>query len=288
MNLLQIAHKGALSILRDLPLGWQFRLGLRTSASIDEAVDYALRLTDSYLRLLSDRGIGPRGARILELGPGLDFAPQLALASHGANVVLADRFLAQWDRAYHDEFYRRFRARWHGPSSAIDAAIAAGGYPADAIACIAEPAEALTRVADASCDVVLSNAVLEHIYDLPAVCRSLARVTKPGGIGVHQIDFRDHWDFARPLEFLLFAPDSYQARITRGRVGRGNRHRLPDQLAQFRAAGFRIDQVEVTETASKAYLDDILPRLRAASASPYRERSAEELATLGARITMVR
>jgi hypothetical protein len=135
--------------------------------------------------------------------------------------------------------------------------------------------------------VVLSNAVLEHIYDLPAVCRSLARVTKPGGISTHQVDFRDHWDFQRPLEFLLFEPQSYQARVTRGRVGRGNRHRLSDHLAEFRAAGFRIEKVDPTETADKAYFDDFLPRLRA-SASPFRDRAEDDLAVLGARITMVR
>jgi SAM-dependent methyltransferase len=287
LNPFQIVSKGALSLLRDLPLWLQFRVGLRTSADIDDAVSYALALADIYLHVMKERGVAILGARVLELGPGLDFAPQLALASHGAHVMLADRFLVQWDAAYHPEFYRRFKARWNGPSAAIDKVIAVGGYPASVLTCMAEPAEMLTSVADASCDVVLSNAVLEHIYDLPAVCRSLARVTKSGGIGVHQVDFRDHWDFARPLEFLLFEPRSYQARVTRGRVGRGNRHRLSDHLAQFRAAGFRIEKVDANQTADKAYLEAFLPRLRASS-SPYHDRAEKDLAVLSARITMVR
>jgi SAM-dependent methyltransferase len=286
LNLLQIARKGALSLLRDLPLSLKFRLGLRTSSSIDDDVSYALKLTDNYLRLLRERGINLRGAQILELGPGLDFAPQLALAGHGAKVMLADRFLAKWDDAYHPEFYRRFKERWSGPSAPIDAALAANGYPADVITCIAEPAETLASVATASCDVVLSNAVLEHIYDLPAVCRSLARITKPGGIGAHQVDFRDHWDFQRPLEFLLFDPQSSQARVTRGRVGRGNRHRLADQIEQFRAAGFRIENAEANMTVDKAYFDTFLPRLRSSS-SPYRDRATGDLVVLGAKIIMV-
>ena len=197
-------------------------------------------LTRNYLNLLAERGIALRNTRILELGPGLDFAPQLALAGYGAQVMVADRFLAKWNSTYHREFYRRFKARWNGPSLGLDAVIAAGGYLPEVITCIAQPAERLTSIADAFCDVVVSQAVLEHVYDLPAVCRSLSRVTRSGGYGIHQIDFRDHWDFDRPLEFLLYEKGGYQLRIGRGRIGRGtaigyritlgtSRTRIPDR-----------------------------------------------------------
>jgi SAM-dependent methyltransferase len=287
VNLLQIAKMGTRSLLRDLPLWMQFRLGLKTSADIDNAVTYAIQLSDHYLTQLASRGISLNGTRILEIGPGLDFAPQLVLASQGAKLILADRFLSKWDQAYHPEFYRRFKARWTGPSTAIDEAIAAGGYPASLISCLAEPAEALNSVATASCDVVFSTSVLEHVYDLPVVCRSLARVTKPGGIGLHSIDFRDHWNFDRPLDFLLFASQSYQARMTRGRVGRGNRLRLSEHLAQFRDAGFRIDTVKPYAPPDKGYFDAFLPRLRASS-SPYRDSPLDDLLVLGAMVTVVR
>jgi SAM-dependent methyltransferase len=283
----EIARKGVISLAASLPLWLQFRLGLRTSETLDKDVSYALALTQIYLRLLADRGIDPRGARILELGPGLDFAPQLVLASHGAKVTIADRFLANWNSAYHPEFYRRFRARWDGPAGAIDAVIAANSYPADVATRVAEPAETLAAIPSASCDAVISGAVLEHVYDLPAVCRSLARVTRPGGFGSHQIDFRDHWNFQRPLEFLLDDDRRYGSRLTRGRIARGNRHRLADHLAMFRAAGFQIEDVQVSDRASDAYLDDFLPRLKASS-SPYRDRPHDDLAVLGARVSMTR
>jgi SAM-dependent methyltransferase len=263
----------------------QFRLGLKTSADIDSAVAYAIQLSNGYLKQLADRGISPEGAQILEIGPGLDFAPQLVLASHGAKLILADRFLSKWDDAYHPEFYRRFNTRWSAPSAAIDEAIAANGYPPGF--CLAEPAEALNSVPDASCDVVFSTSVLEHVYDLPAVCRSLARVTKPGGVGFHSIDFRDHWNFDRPLDFLLFGSDSYQARLTRGRVGRGNRLRLSEHLARFHEAGFKIESVKPYAPPEKAYFDAFLPHLRASS-SPYRDSPVDDLMVIGAMVTVVR
>lgn len=38
---------------------------------------------------------------------------------------------------------------------------------------------------DAHFDIVLSNAVLEHVEDCPAVAAELARVTRPGGLSYH-------------------------------------------------------------------------------------------------------
>jgi hypothetical protein len=48
-------------------------------------------------------------------------------------------------------------------------------------------------------DLVLSNAVMEHVTDLPATYRATATWLRPGGHASHQIDFRSHglfraWD----------------------------------------------------------------------------------------------
>ena len=54
------------------------------------------------------------------------------------------------------------------------------------------------EVPDASVDFLFSNAVLEHVRlkeFLPLVLE-MKRVLKPQGIGSHQIDFRDHLQYA--------------------------------------------------------------------------------------------
>ena len=52
-------------------------------------------------------------------------------------------------------------------------------------------------------DVVLSNSVLEHVQDLPALFAELARILAPGGVMLHRVDYRDHF-FKYPFHFLLY------------------------------------------------------------------------------------
>lgn len=61
-------------------------------------------------------------------------------------------------------------------------------------------------VPHASVDVVVSNAFFEHVPDVDRAVESIARITKPGGYGVHIIDTIDHWVYgdpdSGPLDFL--------------------------------------------------------------------------------------
>lgn len=63
-----------------------------------------------------------------------------------------------------------------------------------------------TGLPDGSVDVTFSNSVLEHLPDPAAFLRELARITRPGGFGVHGIDVADHRHYGDPslhaLEFL--------------------------------------------------------------------------------------
>jgi hypothetical protein len=72
---------------------------------LEEAAQYAIDLSNLFLQLFKIAGIPVKGARYLEIGPGPDFAPQSVLASHGAEVTVADLYLAEWDAPFHREFY---------------------------------------------------------------------------------------------------------------------------------------------------------------------------------------
>jgi SAM-dependent methyltransferase len=253
----------------------KYRLGGRPTG---EDVDYALTMTRAYLDLAQSIDLDLSRASILELGPGLSFAAQLVLASHGARVAVADPFLVHWDQDYHPRFYREFRARWAGPAAAIDKVIDAGGYPPDVITCIEQPAERLSELQGQRFDVIISNAVLEHVSDLPSVCRMLAGLTKPGGVNSHQIDFRDHLNRARPLEFLLRSDLQFLLERTR-HPSQGNRLRHSECIGIFRDAGFSTEHVEPNCFADDTYFDDFLPRLRS-SKSRYREWPADDLRLL--------
>lgn len=247
----------------------------RDLSGIDNDVSYALQVGTAYLGQLASFGVELSGCRILEIGPGINFGPQLLLASHGAIITLADRFLAPWDNEYHPECYSRLRSKWTGPTTALDRVLKNGSYQGT-INCVAEPAESMPSVADSSFDVVLSNAVLEHVYDMPAVCRSMGRVTRVGGLNMHQIDMRDHRDFSRPHEFLLMSDEEFRECAEAAQMEFGNRWRLRQIEELFRQVGFAIEKEGKDPPVDPGYLTDFVRRLRASS-SAFRDTPIADL-----------
>jgi hypothetical protein len=246
--------------------------------------EHAVKVADMYAELVQSYGLSLRGLRILEAGPGTNFGPQLLLADRGANITLVDRFLARWDPGYHPHLYRELR-KLTGPNPVLDAVIAAEGYPRECLTIINQPAESMAAVPTGSIDLVLSWAVLEHVYDLPAVCGSFARVTRAGSIGSHQVDFRDHLRPDRPLEFLLSSALRAKIDFSYRHGERGNRRRPKEFVTLLKRSGFGRVEINVTEEASPTYLADFLPRLRAARTSPYRSWPTDDLRVLSARVT---
>jgi SAM-dependent methyltransferase len=248
-----------------------------------EDVEYSLRIGRHY-RAAIEAHMPLAGRTILELGPGVNDGVALYLAAHGARPIVVDRFLAGWNSEYHSRFYGLLRSELDqqepdadtGPLSAL---LDAGGYPADVIGRYEGPIEELPLPAD-SVDVVFSNAVLEHVRDVGRVAERLAWITRPGGIGLHQVDFRDHRDFARPLEFLLLDDETHAGEYRRSHGERCNRSRPSETLAAFRAAGFQIIGFAPNDVCDLAYLRRFEPRLRAATRSRYRDCSRDDLAVL--------
>src|SRR5262249_59753991 len=71
------------------------------TAIIKSDVAYALQITQSNFRVLESFDIPLINTNILEIGPGINFGPQLIMASYGAHVTVSDRFLAPCDHPYH-------------------------------------------------------------------------------------------------------------------------------------------------------------------------------------------
>jgi hypothetical protein len=259
----------------------------RSAEQIRDDVDYAIQIARSHLGHLSAAGLRAEGLRILELGPGVNFAPQLVLASMGARMSVADRFLAPWDDDYHPAFYRMFRERWGSAVPAIDRVLRDGAHSAEAISCFANPAEDLSGILPASVDLVISNAVLEHVYSIPSVCREMARVTAPGGLNLHQIDFRDHRDFTRPLEFLTMADDRFEDEFARRNGECGNRCRPSETKSAFAQAGFEVVSIDTNMQPEQSYFEEFLPRLRATS-SRYRDWPRDDLMIISALLKLRR
>lgn len=262
------------------PVNYQTRDA--SSKKLQEDVDYAAQVGKCWLRLLSERNIRLSGQVILEIGPGINYGSTLLLACLGAKVMVADRFLAPWDVNYHERFYSLLRD-WisrnipEADPAPIDRILSAGGYVPESIRCYPTSLEELRHIEDRSVDIIFSNAVLEHLVDPPPAFTQLERVSRKGARGFHQVDFRDHTDFSRPLEFLLVDDPTFAREFAEKHGERGNRYRQSEYAAFFERAGFHVHEFVPSCFADESYLADFLPRIRRAGSSKYQSASLRDL-----------
>jgi SAM-dependent methyltransferase/Flp pilus assembly protein TadD len=99
---------------------------------------------------------------------------------------------------------------------------------------------------DGEVDLIFSNAFFEHIPEVDTAIAELARVTRPGGVGVHVIDCSDHRRYQdnkiHPLQFLT---EPHTDPLPHG----SNRLRLADFAAIFERHGFEVVQTHPFERA---------------------------------------
>lgn len=291
------AHEGGLAallrrlvhaVLRDAPVEVVQAVHGELAALVAEdarSIDYAVASSRNVAALLARLGVPIAGARVLELGPGWSLAGGLALLSLGAarwaGVDVAP--LATTRSAP----YRALRARVAqgllGAEARLDRFDAAVDLSGDEARFDAARLEyrggvdgAALPFADGALDVVVSNAVLEHVRDAAAVLRETRRVLAPGGHGVHMVDLRDHRDFDRPRAFLEDDDAAWAARFTGRELDHEftNRLRKGDLLRLAREAGFEVCAADVTLTRP---LD---PGERERLAPRFRGLEAEELEAL--------
>lgn len=262
----------------------QFLRREHSDAEIETDALHAVKLGFKLSRWLGDpRAL--RGKTLLEVGPGHNFGSVLFLAGHGVIPAVADRFLMPWSPEYHPRFYRRFRAEMKAQYPDLDtrivsAVIDANGYPESILRQDANGLETLSLPND-SFDYVVSNAVLEHLDDFPRSFAQLYRVTRPGGWNQHQVDFRYHPSFDRPLEHLLLSPQEFQRQSRACLRESGTYHRPFELAALFEKCGFTEVVFHVNQSAQPEYFQDFLTRLSRCPASAYHKTPAEMLSPIG-------
>ena len=143
----------------------------------------------------------------------------------------------------------------------------------------------MESLADDSFDMVLSNAVLEHVLDIPGAVAELSRVTCASGIHAHQVDFRDHRNFDRPLDHLLLDKDAYHEYRVVSKGVHGTAQRMPEMIEQF-SKHFLLWEVEPNTLADLNYVNEIVGQL--SHDSPYRDWPPQLLRVVSAHLWMVR
>lgn len=265
-----------------------------TSAAIEKDVVYAIATAQSYADCLPEGTSQLRGRSILELGPGPHLGAALVMLCWGAQrVAVADRFLVPFDAAYHIPLYRRLAAILceRGAVVTIDPigeVLRRREHAAAGLTAYSAPLEDLLAFGESRFDITASNAVFEHLFNPRAAIASLYDLTADDGLGLHQVDFRDHRDFSRPLEFLLDDERSFAVLFEREFGQTGSRIRPVQMEAMFRDAGFSIVDFHGNLSVESAYLDSFLPRLRKSSVSAYASIEVEHLRALSGRFIVRR
>jgi hypothetical protein len=214
-----------------------------------------------------------RGRALLEIGPGMDLGVPLLAAGLGAEAFAIDRYPCPFDPSVHPEVYRLLAERAAASLPNFDSApirdcLEAGAHRARRLHWVDCGLEDLLvdrrGIPTGGIDITYSNATFEHLADGATALRALFEVTAPGGVGFHQIDLRDHRDFSRPLEYLTLSPEEFAAFFARVEGSCGNRLRGQQFERLARDVGFEAALLGNMD-AAEGYLDELMPRLHAAS-----------------------
>lgn len=226
---------------------------------------YAVGIATTYLNSLP-KGIDDiRGKSVIEFGPGQNFGTVLILKAWGAKAAaVADRFLVSFDENYHVPVYKEIarilQAEHPNTDISVFNAVISRGHAPELITEIEAPLEDFP-VGEVGFDVTLSNAVFEHLYDPYLAISNLHSSMSVGGIGSHQVDFRDHRDFSKPLDFLLMDEVGFVRMFDARHCECGNRVRPAQMTQMFQAAGFSQVNYSSNMEAEPAYVDQILKAL---------------------------
>jgi SAM-dependent methyltransferase len=264
---------------------------VRRIDKLDGDAAYALGCARSYLAAIPGGRNGLVGKTVLEIGPGPSFATALILKAWGATTVaVSDRYLVGFDADYHGALYREIANRLlaEDPTANVKSLeiCAQVGHIQEQVCSRELPLEEMSREFKLFFDITLSNAVLEHLYSPNQGLAGLYTITAPGGLGLHQVDFRDHRNFDRPLEYLLLDEMSFSYLFESCHGECGNRVRPFQMTDLFWQTGFREVVFQSNLEALPDYLADFIPRLRTAKSSLFSDIEEKYLVPIGGRFVI--
>lgn len=248
--------------------GRRYEVALDRDAFFAAHARRALSIVTGWLQALPGGLQALHGRTVMEIGPGPDMGTLVLLVALGARRVIAlDPYRPSWRPDWHPYLMTALGQEAMRLGLPVDRAVfkraARGGAEAVNIAYTGRGIENLPPEWCDTADVMLSHAVLEHFGQPQAAATMMAAAARPGAVAVHDVDFRDHRNFDRPLEFLLLDDAAWEQANDGVQFRHGNRVRLPEWSALLAEAGWQVLSQTVTDPVDPAYLADLAPRLRA-------------------------
>lgn len=219
-----------------------------SATDVQRTITHAIGVVD---HLEADGDISWHGKRVLEIGPGSDLATGAVMIHRGASSYSAvDLFdnRSQADPGLYSELSRVLGA-------AIDPSV---------LEFFQTDFPGLPKLRG-EWDLIVSNATLEHIEEIPALFRRLAQLAGPGARMVHHVDAQTHMRWVReidPWNILRYGSAVYD-RVLRF-PGAPNRLLAGDYVLAAQSAGWTGASVQGDLLADENYLS------RARLARPFR------------------
>ena len=207
-------------------------------SDVDRTIKHAIEVVD---RLEAHGDINWKAKRVLELGPGSDLSTGAVILSRGAASYRAiDRFD---NRGQADpSLYQKLGEALNSPVHEERLEFTLAKFPA------------LPDVSGTH-DLIVSNATLEHIAEIPEVFQGLRRLASPGARMVHHIDGQTHMRWIKdidPLNILRYSEFTYNHLLMF--PGAPNRLRADDYADAARSAGWSSVMVTGDIAADDGYL----------------------------------
>lgn len=178
------------------------------------------------------------GAHVLEIGPGDHLATGLAFLAYGAASYTAlDRFAGDYRSTSARAWYALVRSQWahYFPARAWPEGL--NDFPDLArVHYIDAAIEDIERLPSGAYDLVVSQAVGEHVQSIDDFAHGTARLLHRSGVALHNVDFSCHGFFPdEPLRFLTIPAPIWH--LMGSHRGLPNRKRMHDFETAFSAAG---------------------------------------------------
>jgi SAM-dependent methyltransferase len=251
-------------ILKNLLMGsaafrrWRLKRP-RSAAAHTNTDEFLQNYAFASLNLLLEHAGGVLGKTVCEIGPGDHLTSGLSILAAGASrYCVIDRFPGDYFGEPAKRWYREIGSNWGRfyPELPWNDVIDASKFPnssRDQLELIGEPLES-ARPSE-KYDLVCSFQVGEHISDIDAFANIHNEVLKPGGVGLHRVDFGPHdcWFYYRdPGVFLRFSDKVWQ--LTGSNRGVPNRKRHHEFLEAFDRAGLNVE-VLFTDDFNRSLMD---------------------------------
>jgi len=259
----------------------------KTGDQISEDIDYAIKIADSYLSDLKNNNLDISGKDVLELGPGINFGSAIILLWNGAKTVtVMDKYISKFTPSYHGQFYENLLKKYsqihynENKNTYIDYNLAVSSSKLNILEISLEDSGHV----EFRFDYVFSCAVLEHLNNPPIAINNLYNLMKDKSFGSHQIDFRDHRDFSKPLEYLKLEELEFLHLFESVHGECGNRLRSNQWIDLFNRYFLNNISFSPNMFAEKDYLNSLIIELNTNSVSNYSHFQPEILRVISGKI----